>query len=252
MVISHLLILLYYCLQIHQSQTALYEHHTPNYHFKLKIVEETFTEYDGCAHKCEAEHSTNNWKELIIPDLDFLYYLNTINLNNHLLLGMCKKSNGDLEWQDQYKTVTFNRGDACELWLSNEPDSAQTTQIIFKQKNIYDYCRNYNTPYHHVGLGDTVNLELELGCSKIMLKKLQAKYIISNSNQNLIRKLVIKQPTIDYKLLSGYNNYDSDNEFLVDDVASTTQPVRAKEKNPTLGKFERLQRQLLSAKIRDY
>ncbi|KAI3387181.1 hypothetical protein SNEBB_005214 [Seison nebaliae] len=45
---------------------------------------------------------------------------------------------------------------------------------------------------------------------------------------------------------------DSDNEFLVDDVASTSQPVRAKEKNPTLEKVERLQAQLLSAKNRDY
>ncbi|KAI3387180.1 hypothetical protein SNEBB_005213, partial [Seison nebaliae] len=36
------------------------------------------------------------------------------------------------------------------------------------------------------------------------------KYIISNSSQNLIRKLVMKQPTIDYKLLSGYNNCFND------------------------------------------
>ncbi|KAI3383170.1 hypothetical protein SNEBB_007684 [Seison nebaliae] len=175
MVISHLLILLYYCLQIHQFQTAFYEHHTPNYHFKLRIVEKTLTEYDGCAHKCEAEHSTNNWKELIIPDLDFLYYLNTITLNNRLLLGMCKKSNGDLEWQDQYKTVTFNRGEACELWIPDEPDSAQTNPIIFNNNNIEGFSRNPGTPYNHVGLGDIHNnLEVELGCSKITLKKLQA------------------------------------------------------------------------------
>ncbi|KAI3378257.1 hypothetical protein SNEBB_003924 [Seison nebaliae] len=165
--------------------------------------------YDGCLDKCEQLFG-GSWTGLIIPDLDFLFYLDTIPRAAHFLLRTCRpESNGNHIWQDRYKTETFNKDDQCELWKPNDPDNGHKSGTIYKTEKRYN--RNINTTFEHCTIADyTDSLEFYLVCIQMKLKKLEAKFELSNPNRSLIIKLSKKLPEIDYKIIYGYKNCFND------------------------------------------
>ncbi|KAI3384499.1 hypothetical protein SNEBB_011402 [Seison nebaliae] len=181
-----------------------YSIRTLNYHMEMKIKEVEDKGYDGCENRCTSHGES--WINLIVPDLHFFYFLDTIKREKSYLLGLCRKQSNFHTWQDRYKTKTFNADDKCELWLHDEPDSISQTIGLIREKNpAKNFTRNKNTAYEHHALSDykpTANFYL--ACSNIKVTKLEPKFIISDPNRQLIRKIIAELPNIDYKLIYGY------------------------------------------------
>ncbi|KAI3383352.1 hypothetical protein SNEBB_011347 [Seison nebaliae] len=185
---------------------------TPNYHLMLKVIDEGIKVADSCVDQCNLQFGAD-WTGLIVPDLDFLFFLSKMERTYNMILGACK-INGLTTWLDKYRTPTFNRDTVCEMWTTNDPEDNPNI-VIFNSQNT-NHHRHHGTALKHATLSDLISRHyVYRGCSNIQVKKLEAKFKVSNSRRDLVANMVKEFSAIDYKLIYGYDNcfYDLKLDF---------------------------------------
>ncbi|KAI3389289.1 hypothetical protein SNEBB_000025 [Seison nebaliae] len=191
------------------SQLINYSHTTLDYQISLIVDQTVENGYTGCANECVIRMGPT-WSTMILPDLHFLYYLDRMPRNRALLLGLCRRTE-NFVWEDEYENEILNTNSSCELWLDHEPDDGHSVAYV----NIYGptalRTKHYGEIFQHSAITDYVStLNFRLACTKIQIKKLEAKFKISNQNRELIAQVATSMLKIDYKLIYGFKNCFTD------------------------------------------